>query len=149
MLRKNPDNPNADLYSILDRLEDFRDGDDKFQFKLCYPGLAPVGDKGNCNEWIQTSNPATESTITGFEAISLAFVLDSYEKPWRGLGRNLASLQSSTLIDDSPSESYWWSAIGAFTTYENGIPGPNPNVVRKVELFVKGKPSSLLMTILI
>jgi len=139
-LSKNPDNPNADLYSILAGLEDFRDANGKFQFKLCYPGLAPVGAKGICNEWIQTSNPATESTITGFEAISLAFTQNSLLNPWKGLGRNLASLQSSTLIDDSPSSSAWWSAIGAFTQYTNNvsIPGPRPNVVSKVELFVKG-----------
>ena len=148
VLSKNPDNPNADLYSILAGLEDFRDANGKFQFKLCYPELAPVGAKGNCNEWIQTSNPAIESIITGFEAISLAFVKDSYDKPWRGLGRNLAQIDSSTLIDDSPSEGNWYSAIGAFKTNQaQEIAGPRPKFVSKVELFVKGKPPSLLNTV--
>ena len=64
VLRKNVDNPNADLFSILDQLEDYRTGG-LFHFKLCYPELVGVNGLNGCNEWIQTSNPAMESTITG------------------------------------------------------------------------------------
>lgn len=36
----NQDDPAAKLYSILDRVEDFRAADGKFHFSLCYPGMA-------------------------------------------------------------------------------------------------------------
>ena len=54
---KNLEIPNAFLFSILKYLEHYRGKDGNFQFKLCYPEV------GKCNEWIQTSNPATETTI--------------------------------------------------------------------------------------
>ena len=53
-LSKNPDNPEAALYSALDQLETFRGPEGSLRLKLCYPELA-----GGCNEWVQTSNPAT------------------------------------------------------------------------------------------
>ena len=57
-LSKNPDNPDAPLFSRLDQLESYR-SQGTFHFKLCYPDT--VGDDGlNCNEWEQTSNPVTE-----------------------------------------------------------------------------------------
>ena len=74
-LSKNTDNPTANLFSILNKLENYRDKDGNFQFKLCYPEV------GKCNEWIQSSNPAKETTIRGFRAISLDFTKN-------GAGRN-------------------------------------------------------------
>merc|ERR1712243_436406 len=65
-LSKNVDNPSADLYSILEKLEDFKSGG-LFHFRLCYPELVGVNGGDGCNEWTQTSNPATESTPTGFQ----------------------------------------------------------------------------------
>ena len=149
-MSKNPTDPNADLYSILDTLENFRDAEGKFTFKICYPEFAGVGG-GRCNEWKQTSNPATESTITGFEPIGiLAWNLNSNGQPWGGLGKNVASAQTRTLIDDLPSSSSYWMSIGAFVAQStSGTPpisrilGPRSSVgsyqVTKVELFVKGK----------
>ena len=71
-LSKNPNTTGALLFSILDQLEDFRNDDGSFHFKLCYPELAGVGG-GRCNEWLQDSNPATETDIAGFRPISLSF----------------------------------------------------------------------------
>ena len=52
-LSKNPDNPDAPLFSRLDQLKSYR-SQGTFHFKLCYPDT--VGDDGlNCNEWEQTS----------------------------------------------------------------------------------------------
>ena len=63
--------------------------------------------------------------------------LDSYGGPRVGLGRDgIAS--TGSLIDDAPSRTYWFTAIGA-TKYHGGadtIPGPKPHVVTKVELYV-------------
>ena len=87
--------------------------------------------------WVQTSNPAVETTITGFKAVSLPFMLDSYKNKWVGLGRD-GTAKTDSFIDDAPSGTYWWTAIGA-TKYHGGadtIPGPYPNVVKRVELYV-------------
>ena len=98
-----------------------------FRFKLCYPELSGEGG-GHCNEWEQTSNPAVDTTITGFKAVSLAFKLDSYGGPWVGLGRD-GTASTGSFIDD---------AIGATKYYGRAdtIPGPYPDVVKRVELYV-------------
>ena len=140
---KNPDKPyTAQLFSILDQLENFRGKDGKFHLKLCYPELIWGVDGQTCNEWKQSSNPFTESSIMDFEPIFLAFPHDSYASAWRGLGRSLPEYPQS-LIDDDPEGDYWSSAIGATVYYpeEPFIPGPlqvpgNPTQVTKVELYV-------------
>ena len=110
-----------------------------FHLKLCYPDLAGTGEAGgHCNEWLQSSNPALETTITGFKIISLAFPRNSINNPWAGLGRNLAN-DTKALMDDAPSEvDYYWSAIGM--TFYHGqndtIPGPLHHLVKKVDLYV-------------
>ena len=137
VLKKNFGNSSADLYSKLYELENYRNSESNFQFNLCYPLIKGIGGR-SCNEWIQSSNPVTNSTITGFKPLSLAFTKDSYNKDWKGLGINLPELQKDTLIDDSPSQSYWFTAIGAFKYWggKNTIPGPRAIKITKVELFV-------------
>ena len=146
---KNPNNSSADLFSILDQLEKYRGFDGNFTFKLCYPEVT-WGDCGKkCNEWIQSSNPLTETTITGFRPISLAFPLNGHRGPWVGLGKN-PSEWTQAAIDDHPTSSTWWSAIGATSLHYGGIPGPvhyNPavtntfegGVVRIVQLYVQNR----------
>ena len=130
-LSKNPDNPNANLFSILGKLENYRGKDGNFQFKLCYPEI------GKCNEWVQASNPATETTIHGFRAISLQFKTNGYNAGvWAGLGK---SISWGTLIDDSPSHANWYCAIGARTYWPSKptIPGPAYlSGITKVDLYV-------------
>ena len=142
VLKSNPENSNADLYSILYSLEEFRNSEGNFQFKLCYPKIKGIGGK-SCNEWIQSSNPATDSIITGFKPMSLAFVKNSINQDWKGLGINRASNQRNTLIDDAPTHGNWYSAVGAFAHWggKNTIPGPriepasSKSPTTKVELF--------------
>ena len=66
-LSKNPGEPEADLYSVLDQLESLRSVEGSFHFKLCYPEVTGEAG-GSCNEWTQTSNPATDSNIAGYQA---------------------------------------------------------------------------------
>ena len=138
-LRKNVDNPNADLFSILDQLEDYRTGG-LFHFKLCYPEKVSFGD--GCNEWKQTSNPALEPTITGFQPIALSFRRNGHQENWVGLGRDVSG-SILTLIDDTPFRTNWFTAIGASSLWRSGsppqIPGPIPLPVSIVELSVKVK----------
>ena len=107
-LKKNLNNPDALLFSKLNFLEGYRNKEGKFHFKICYPEI-----KGNnCNEWKQTSNPATEGKIQGFQKIKLAFPKNGAGGSWGGLGRS--ELHSShTLMDDTGSAAYWWMAVGA------------------------------------
>ena len=131
-LNMNPGNPCAALYSILDQLESYRSSDGNFHLKLCYPEVAGAGGS-HCNEWIQSSNPATDTSITGFSAVSLAFTQGGSAN-FAGLGRSPAG--QAALINDDPSGSYWWSAIGATQLHNNGIPGPNPTLVDWIQLYV-------------
>ena len=140
---KNPEMPyTAKLFSILDQLENFRENDGNFHLKLCYPELTWGIDGQTCNEWKQSSNPYTDSLITGFQPIFLAFTQDSYFNDWRGLGKSPSQFPQ-TLIDDAPEESFWSSAIGATEYFPEKpfILGPkhteidNMNVT-KVELYV-------------
>ena len=142
-LSKNPENPDAKLYSVLSQLNPLRLEDGSFHLKLCYPEL------GKCNEWTQKSNPATSSIIEDFKAIELGFPKNSYGKAFVGLGVSPASA-SSTFIDDTPSQSNWWYAIGARRWHGTGtIPGPvdqsgHGKMVKRVELFAE-IPGNLLI----
>ena len=116
-LSKNSENLQAKLFSILSQLGPLRLEDGSFHLKLCYPEL------GKCNEWTQTSNPATSSTIKNFKAIKLDFPKNSYGKAFVGIGVSPAS--AATFIDDTPNQSNWWYAIGARSWFGSGtIPGP-------------------------
>ena len=109
----------------MDQLEDYRNSEGNFHFKLCYPELTWGRNGKTCNEWIQSSNPYTDTTISGFEEIFLAFDTDSNNESWKGLGKNSAGNDARTIMDDSPTQSYWYSAIGAKSAWRNGkIPGP-------------------------
>jgi len=141
-LSKNVDDPNAQLYSILGQLEDYRSGG-RFHFRLCYPELVGVNGGDGCNEWTQTSNPATESTITGFQPISLSFLYNSYLENWVGIGKDISGV-GATFISDAPNRQWWWTAIGSYTYHESSstIPGPrnltnDQYIVKQVELYVK------------
>ena len=143
---KNPENPDSELYSILNQLEDYRHFEGNFQFKLCYPELKWGKDGRICNEWIQSSNPYTNSTITDFKAISIAFEKNSILSEWEGLAKNPAGINGNTVIDDSPSHGYYYSSIGAMTYWPSSgsIAGPRHptdssgklSIVTKVELYL-------------
>ena len=137
-LSKNPDDPNANLFSILNKLEKFRNKDGNFQFKLCYPEI------GKCNEWIQSSNPTTETNIKGFRAISLDFTINGARGAWAGLGKSSSNSYAETLLDDSPAARNWHCAIGscAYWPGKPKIPGPSPgnkgfpSGITEVELYI-------------
>ena len=142
---KNENSPGSKLFSILGKLEDYRNGEGKFRFKLCYPELTWGSGGSKCNEWIQTSNPYTDSTITGFEAVSLAFDVDSERNDWRGLGKNVPKWEEFTAIDDDPDSEGYFSSLGAYSIWTQGsIAGPRHptssdgifSFVTKVELYV-------------
>ena len=88
-----------------------------------------------CNEWVQTSNPVSASTITGFKAIKLSFTKDGDNNAWRGIGK---SGSPYCLIDDTPADTTYYTQIGATSYASTGkIYGPRANQVTKVVLYFK------------
>ena len=149
VLDTNPGNPNADLYSILGQLDQFKI-ENNFYFRLCYPELKGKDDS-SCNYWSQSSNPATDSTISGFKPISLAFTKNSYGQEWTGLGKNIHKY-AFTYIDDAPNEGNWYSAVGAFSFWpaKPYIPGPRlepdpASAITKVDLHAYNEERKLIL----
>lgn len=141
-LLKNEHAPWDKLYSILDNLEDYKLEDGKFHLRIVYTNWMPGVD--GFNEWYQTSNPATSSSITGFEPVHINFKIRGDEGKWGGLCRS-TSPYSNTLITDTPQSDYWYMAVGAMKKWNEaipsgGIPGPRfPDwryAITKVELYV-------------
>ena len=108
-----------------------RDNNGVFHFKLCHPELTE--EAFPCNEWKQSSNPAVESRVTGFQGIHLTWPLRSDGKPFGGL---LKSNPNENLIDDWEGH-FWYNSVGTIAAYEGKIPGPLGIWVKKKELYVK------------
>ena len=123
----NPTNPDAPIFSILNQLENYRNRDGKFRLKLCYPEITWGVNGDNCNEWYQTSNPYTDSTISGYEMISLAFEIISSEEPFVGLGKNADGMDEKAFIDASPATSYESSRKVQFFIIGGKNYWPQPN----------------------
>merc|ERR1712141_925137 len=129
-LSRNADDESQPLFSRLSDIEQFRNAQGEFHFKLVYPEIPAV------NEWIQTSNPTTETTITGFKATSLDISINSIDDAWAGLG---VGDEGKCVMDDSPDTTKWWTAIGAerpYPTNSETFPGLKKNKVSMVELYV-------------
>ena len=133
-LSSNPANPNANLYSILDKTEDFRTNG-RFIFKINWPGFSFR------NIWAQTTNPTVDQPVAGYVPISLS----STSNFWGGLERNCPMGCTSSFIDGSINHSNWFYAIGAFTSWGTapvGIPANDTNFgsnygVPEVKLWIK------------
>ena len=131
----NADDPDADLYSILDQIENYR-RDGVFHIKLCYEELSSKFEFP-CNEWTQSSNMLEESDITDFNPIRISFPESGIGGSFGGLGINQQGQRQHTLIDDLPNQGNYWYAIGCKSgNFGKGIPGPHPETVVKVELFL-------------
>ena len=98
--------------------------------KIVYPEL------GGSNEWIQTSNPVTDSTIEGFQPVKLDYQLDGLNDPWGGLG--LYTGDHGALISDTPTRTNFYMCIGCQTSWGGSetIPGPRTKAVTQVELYI-------------
>ena len=128
----NADNPDADLYSILDQVENYRKNG-VFHIRLCVPELASKYDFP-CNEWTQSSNFVEEIEVTDFEEIELTMKGPSWQS-FAGLA--LAPKRRHTLIASIPGN-YWFS-IGCQAPYNWGIYGPSgadPYEIHKIELYL-------------
>ena len=117
----------VDKYSILSRIEEFRDANDSFEFLLQYPKDSTTA----YNRWKQTSNPTTtKESVTGYQAVSISWT-SNY---WAGLA---LSNTTSTLIDGSINHSNWFYAIGAYAKYDTGIPTGTGSTANVAELWAR------------
>lgn len=125
---KNQANPTADLYSILNKLEKFRNGD-KFVLKINWPALGP-----GRNIWSQTVNPVTNPgmsptrPVAGYIPISIQYT-DNY---WGGLEQ----YGSDAFLDGSVMHSNYFYAIGEYYTYGLGLPAYSPSTTQ-AQLWVR------------
>ena len=127
----NDDDPDAYLFSILYRLEEFR-VDGIFHLKLCYPEYE---EEFPCNEWSQRSNFVEEREIVDYKPIRISYL----DKGWGrgdfpGLMKMVGWAQSYFLY--SPYS--WFFGIGygympSGKSFEGAAGKPN---VAKLELYV-------------
>lgn len=139
--KKNIDDPEADLFSVLYQLGSMRNREGVYHFKVCYPELASSTNNFPCNEWTQTSNPLEESTITGFAAVNLTWTKDGRNDNFHGLGLS-SCCSHANLIDGNPFVDYWYS-IGSLVYWgcATCVTGPVRIPVKMVELYVLYTPS--------
>jgi hypothetical protein len=126
----NRDEPNSDLYSILDQLENFREEDGKFTMKINWPDLG-LGS----NVWRQSSNPVPASArgVTGYEAVDIDYTSNS----WGGLEKDGALDGTNTFLDGSVDTTTWYYSIGSKAIWSTGLPSYSP-AAEHVQLWVKG-----------
>jgi hypothetical protein len=124
-LNKNADDTDAEIYSVLGRLEEFK-RDNKFEFWLHYP---EVNTSEGGNHWTQTSNPTTDS-IADYTPITI----NDTTQRWGGLEKS----NSRTLINGSVGHNNWFYAIGSKSYWpSNGtIPGPSTGIT-EVYLYIR------------
>lgn len=116
------------LFSMLNKIEDFRRSDGTFKFKLEYEP-----ERGNAI-WTQTSSPFA-TVATGFQVESNTFVNSD-----RPLGGIRASTIADTMFDCSPAGSTnWFYSVGALKTWgtNQGLPAMNNAIpAYEVRLYV-------------
>lgn len=122
----NPDNPQANKYSILDYVKNFNFGG-KYTFKLTYPQY-----KDRTNVWSQAQNPLDiQEVIDGLTKIETGYN-GNY---WGGLTR---SSYSGTFLDGSNPHGNWYFAVASSVSWNGATNFPGPGVpVNTVELWVK------------
>lgn len=128
-LSKNSNNPSADLYSMLDKLEYFRSGD-KLTLKINWPYLGT-----GRNIWSQTINPvlnpgiSTTRPVAGYTPISVTYT----DNLWGGLEQYTSS---AAFLDGSIGSSNWYYAIGSYAAWSGGMPSYSP-MSTNVQLWAK------------
>jgi Fibrinogen beta and gamma chains, C-terminal globular domain len=110
----NQDDPMAEKYSILDRLQNLqRDG--SFTFRINWPGYTKH------NIWSQTTSPTADVNVAGYNPIDVQLTSNN----WGGLELNQGTHgpgDGSTYLDGSINHENWFYAIGVNLPWCGGIP---------------------------
>ena len=128
--RTNDDDPQADKYSILNTIENYK-LNGKYTFKLVYPKL------GLHNIWSQRNNPVNGDGSGGVDSY-VGIDIQMTDNGWGGLERYDA--QNSTFLDGTLiPQGNWYYAIGSKSwSGPTTFPGYNAPV-DEVELWIKYK----------
>ena len=95
--------------SRMSDLEMARGTDGNFHFKLCYPELAEaVPYEDPCNEWIQSSNPATTNTVKDYKKIRIPFTDNGDGDDFNGLSLSVAPRDEPWANISASGESPWY-----------------------------------------
>ena len=130
---RNAQDESADLFSILDQLEEYRLCSGDFHIQLCYPELEQ-NYSFPCNEWTQFNNPVLDSLISNYKPINITFQSETAD--FQGLSMS-ARGKADNLIDDYPYFQLGRSfSVGTIKGKDGKIAGPGGILVEKVELFV-------------
>ena len=135
----NPEDPSKRNFSILDRMETFRDAQGAFTFKMQWAGC----NRDKAQLWSQTSNPLTsENLVEGYTPIDVPYPADDQPDQFRGL----AAGHPSALLNGSKRDDRWWWAVGSVHDFQNqAIPGPDAQSAKQTELFVYIPPVRIAM----
>jgi hypothetical protein len=127
--RTNDDDPQADKYSILNTVENYK-LNGKYTFKLVYPKL------GLHNIWSQRNNPVNDPGNGGVDSY-VGIDIQMTSNSWGGLER--LDSQNSTFLDGTVDSPNWYYAIGSKSwSGPTTFPGYSPPV-DEVELWIKYK----------
>ena len=115
-LRFNPTDPENPLFSVLDRVEDYRDSDGLLTFKMVWPELSPV----NSNSWAQETNPfiddASITEVAGYLPLRLHFSGDyGTNQLWEGL------LTAPDSLAEADFGAGHWGQLGALHEEQSGF----------------------------
>lgn len=126
----NDKNPASKRYAILDKLENYKDKEKIFEFKLLWPGT-----EFQSMHWKQSSNPCHDEKTTGFHAI---------ECPYSGFGGLTKATDGKYILKANDSDSFY---IGRTedAKEEEGLKGPDGSQVSKVELYAISNGQEILV----
>ena len=118
VLNYNEDDPKADRYSILDKMEKYRRKDGLFHIRLCYPTYSELFP---CNEWTQSSNFVEDTEITDFKEIELTYAQSYTDQDFPGLMKMTSWYKN--YFWSSPFSWYFGVGYGYSGTAFNGAYG--------------------------
>ena len=131
----NVENPGANLYSILNDMENFR-RNGKLEFKMRWPDDYPNSDF----VWRQETNPLEMQTVEGYQEIQIDESLTTRMNKWGGLERTVLfrDREISTLLDGSARSKYYFFSIGQDDPWNGGLTGPHETrPVCAIELWIR------------
>ncbi len=104
-----------------------------YEFLLQYSHLSGY------NQWKQTSNPATTSeAVSGYQAVSISWDTNTNSSAFQGIAK---SNSGATFIDGTIGHSNWYYALGSYSEWNGGIPGPSLAEKQVTRLWLKTDPT--------
>ena len=110
-ISKNISNPSANLYSILNQLDEFK-ANNRYIFRINWPGYVQR------NIWMQSSNPLISQPVAGYVPLSI----DTSTEGWGGIERDCTVGCSNTFMDGTIGTSNYFYAIGQYGVWTGGLP---------------------------